>query len=691
MKHFDVYLRGVTFLIRTDHASLRYIQTVKQLPAQFFRWIMTLEEYSYKIEVRKGILHGNADGMSRGCHGKACICDQLQQWEKRYNITKGKVIEGDEIPVLSFYCNHYDNEDMGLTCRKGECFVNAFRLNPKYSTAELGEMQKNDPDIGPVFAKYMEDPTVKPTWNQMSSCSAATKAYLMEWHRLTMFGGALYRNWESANGLNTVKQLLVPRCLQLEFCHQIHDTNVTAHMGRRRTLHALLHFCFWYKMIYDVRFWIQCCDVCQRRKQMQPNPKAPLQIQVSGEPNERVAMDIVGPLLKSKHGNQYILAITDYFSKYTEAYAMQDQTAETVAKIFVDKWITYKGEPMEIHTDQGANFESKLLKQVCNLYSVNKTRTTAYHPQSDGQVERYNKTVMSLVRNLLEKTQEWDEVLPKAMCAYNSTIHESTGFTPNRLWYGRELRYTVGRIVPNPEDMQDMTYCEYVKKMQDQLQIAYDVARDTLKKNAMYMKKYYDRGQFTIKYKPGQRCLIKDHSKVDKGAKKTKPKYEGPYWILDPVGEVNYRIQKEEGGPARVIHHNRMRRYNVKEIIDVPDWVMKLSKSGVKDKKLEPILQENEEAYDNITNERVNAKDPKEKLPKRPTAVKLVTKRKKVNQDTEKVKKLRKKRKLQLQKKKNIDIEDQQADELKRTMEGQQKAEKTTRLGRRIRPPDRYV
>ena len=93
VKYCDVYLRRPTFLIRTDHASLRYIRTVQSLPAQFFRWIMFLEEYSYKIEIRKGVLHGNADGLSRECHGNGCICDELERYEKRYNVRRGQVLK----------------------------------------------------------------------------------------------------------------------------------------------------------------------------------------------------------------------------------------------------------------------------------------------------------------------------------------------------------------------------------------------------------------------------------------------------------------------------------------------------------------------------------------------------------------------------------------------------------------------
>ena len=122
------------------------------------------------------------------------------------------------------------------------------------------------------------------------------------------------------------------------------------------------------------------------------------------------------------------------FSKYTEAYAIKNQKAETVADILVSNWICKFGEPEQLHTDQGKNFGSALIKQLCELYGIDKTRTTAYYPQGDGQVERYNKTMMNLVYALVNKdSSNWDKILKFAVAAYNGTVHEMTRNAPNFL------------------------------------------------------------------------------------------------------------------------------------------------------------------------------------------------------------------------------------------------------------------
>ena len=180
---------------------------------------------------------------------------------------------------------------------------------------------------------------------------------------------------------------------------------------------------------------------------------------------------------------------------------------------------------------------------------------------------------MNIVYSMVEKNDEWDEVLPFAQSAYNGTVHEVTSFTPNFLWFSRELRSTVGRIVPDPELDKQTTYVDYVRKMRDRMTQAYDITRAALKRAALVTKKYYDRKMRLIKYVPGDQILIKDHSlRPDKGQAKLMPKYAEPYWILDKLGDVNFRIQEREDGPMKVVHHSRMKPYMSRQPVVIPQW-----------------------------------------------------------------------------------------------------------------------
>jgi len=130
----------------------------------------------------------------------------------------------------------------------------------------------------------------------------------------------------------------------------------------------------------------------------------------TGAPLEKIAMDILGPLPKSNRGNYYILVISDYFSKWTETYAIRNHKARTIARKLVEEFISRFVAPYTIHTDQGTDFESNLIKEISTLFDSKKQRTTSYHPQSNGQVERFNKTLLGMLSKHVEENQKnWDE------------------------------------------------------------------------------------------------------------------------------------------------------------------------------------------------------------------------------------------------------------------------------------------
>ena len=171
-----------------------------------------------------------------------------------------------------------------------------------------------------------------------------------------------------------------------------------------------------------------------------------------GAPFERIAIDIAGPFPVTKDGNKYILVAMDYFSKWPEAYAIPNQESVTVAQVLVDNLICRFGVPLEIHSDQGRNFESGVLQQICNLLGMHKTRTTALHPQSDGMVERHNKTMKEHLSKVVHKNQrDWDRHLPFFLMAYRAAIHETTKQTPARVIFGHEIRLPCDLIFGMPK------------------------------------------------------------------------------------------------------------------------------------------------------------------------------------------------------------------------------------------------
>ena len=135
-----------------------------------------------------------------------------------------------------------------------------------------------------------------------------------------------------------------------------------------------------------------------------------------------------------------MLVITYYFTKWVEAYALPDETAETVAEALVNDFVSRYGTPVSIHSDQGRNFESTLFQEVCRLLGIRKTRTTAYHPEGNGMVERFKRTMGAMIRSLIgEEHDNWNKILPLTLMAYRSSVHETTQQTPHMMLFGREM------------------------------------------------------------------------------------------------------------------------------------------------------------------------------------------------------------------------------------------------------------
>ncbi|PIK60525.1 Retrovirus-related Pol polyprotein from transposon [Apostichopus japonicus] len=249
----------------------------------------------------------------------------------------------------------------------------------------------------------------------------------------------LCRRWENHAGDCITWQFIVPRSLQEEVIQLLHDNPTSGHLGVRRTMYRVQERYYWNTWRRKVERWCKMCKVCCSRKGPTKG-KAKLQTYRVGIPMERIAIDILGPLPLTDRNNKYIMVVADYFTKWVEAFPLKDQSAETVADTLVTDFVSRFGVPKQIHTDQGRNFESNLFKELCQLLGVDKTRTTPYHPQSDGMVERFNRTLEEMLAKVVDSDQKnWDKCIPLVMMAYRSSIHESTGHSPAEMMLGREI------------------------------------------------------------------------------------------------------------------------------------------------------------------------------------------------------------------------------------------------------------
>ena len=209
------------------------------------------------------------------------------------------------------------------------------------------------------------------------------------------------------------------------------------HMGVNKTRSRVLYCYYWPGVFQDIARYCKTCEVCQRssgrshKARMIPMP-------IVTTPFQRIAMDIIGPLPRTKSGNKYILTVFDYATKYPEAIPLPSTEVERIAKQLV-LIFSRMGIPKEILTDQGTNFMSVLLQEVYQLLNITRIRTS-YHPQTDGLVKRFKGTLKRMMKKITSKNQkDWGEYLPYLLFAYREAAQESTGFAPFELLYGRHV------------------------------------------------------------------------------------------------------------------------------------------------------------------------------------------------------------------------------------------------------------
>ena len=211
-------------------------------------------------------------------------------------------------------------------------------------------------------------------------------------------------------------------------------------------------------------------------------------------------------LPETENGNN-ILIISDYFTKLFEAVAIPDQTAVTVASALVEEVACRFGTPAYVHSDQGIQFEGRVYQEMCKLLGIKKTRTTPYHPESDGMVERYNKTLVKLLSAFVnEEHTDWDQVLPYVMMAYRSSEHEATGFTPNYMMLGQKVSVPVDIQFGSPVERTFAS--DWVNKLRERMEWAHELARANIETAMLRQKRYHDSKPFSDSFEPGDRVFV---------------------------------------------------------------------------------------------------------------------------------------------------------------------------------------
>ena len=364
--------------------------------------------------------------------------------------------------------------------------------------------------------------------------------------------------------------------------------------------------------------YIKNCLICLTAKDESPLIKTmPVHIETQ-EPMEILAMDFCS-VERSSLGKEHILVVTDLFTKFVWAFPTKDQKATTVARILIEE-IFYKfGIPRRIHSDQGRSFESSLIRNICRKYDVVKSRTSPYHPEGNGQTERFNRTLYGLLRTLdQEKRQKWHLYLNSLISIYNSTPHSVTGFSPYHLMFGRQPRLSLDMGITIDKDVVGTASDkEWFRKHLSIQKDAWLIARENIGKNWRIKAKTKLLNAKDHNLRVGQKVLVKENQIV--GRAKLQDKFRDDEGVVEEILDDNCGLYKIRpvGFESKVIHRSNLRPKGVSkyeqssaenqnsssEDVEMPNMEIVLQSFGIDPDR---IISQNELETENSQNE-INA------------------------------------------------------------------------------------
>ena len=437
MKQFRHYLLGRPFQLMTDHAPLQWLSAQK-MEGLLCRWALAMEEYNFEIMYRKGTLNTNADALS-------------------------------QIPTLT---------PVAMTSSRKQ-------------TTEIQQAQQKHSvlyEISHALSLSKEKP-MDPKWKQ-----PLFKRYMQIWHQFSLVDSVVCRTYHPSPTSTSVVVSLIPPSLQHQFLYQAHDVPSAGHQGYLKTLSRLKQEGYWPGMANDVQCYCQECNTYQKSKLPSPT-RAPLVNIPIGNPWEMLAVGIL-EVPVSRNNHCYLLVVMDYFTKWADAIPLRDQKAITIADAVI-KLCSNFGVPDVLHSDQGRNFESNLFHQVLQAFGIHKTRTTAYRLQSDRMVERFNRSLLQLLRCYVETEEDWERFLPLVLYAYRTVQRSSTGISPFQLMFGRPPQSTQFH---ESTAFEPSTYAA----LQAKLASLQDFVHTNLAASAQQQKFQYDKHSSIRSFIPGE-------------------------------------------------------------------------------------------------------------------------------------------------------------------------------------------